>query len=446
MGRAKADIPTGSFFLRAPQTSKKATFSNLSERLIYLRYFVGGKYVMRSTDIAILPEDWDQKAQTVRNRNKSATRINNRLKAFRKRVDDQLLAHTGACTPKLVQEMLDSVHIAPEEKASGVMLIVLANEVNEQRYKANAYGYSVFYNNKCYIKQFGAYLREKNKDEDIALSNVSLDLFSKYAVWQLDEKGKKSREGVNKTLTPFINALRYARDNGILNSAEITPVIDKIYIPVKERAYNPNKEDDAKIRYLDKEQFAQLKAYTPRSNRAAATQDILDIFFFSYYACGLRISDIITLEWSQIDLVNKRINKTQVKTKKKGKVSPILTDDAISILEKWKGRNERFVFNYLPKDYDFEDPHAFKMRCNTVDRTINMSLNAIGENLKLPFSLTIHVARHTFCVNAIKAGMSLHVISQLMGHSSILATEKTYADFLEETVNNEIEKLKKLDY
>ena len=53
----------------------------------------------------------------------------------------------------------------------------------------------------------------------------------------------------------------------------------------------------------------------------------------------------------------------------------------------------------------------------------------------------MHVARHTFCVNSISEGLSLHIISQLMGHSSILATEKTYAEYLDETVNKEMEKI-----
>ena len=81
------------------------------------------------------------------------------------------------------------------------------------------------------------------------------------------------------------------------------------------------------------------------------------------------------------------------------------------------------------------------MRINAVDRTINTSLNHIGKQLGLPFSLTIHVARHTFCVKALNAGMSLHLVSQLMGPSSILATEKTYARYLDSTVDREMDKL-----
>ena len=52
-------------------------------------------------------------------------------------------------------------------------------------------------------------------------------------------------------------------------------------------------------------------------------------------------------------------------------------------------------------------------------------------------------ARHTFCVTALNHGVSLHVVSQLMGHASIQATEKTYAEFLDDTVTDEMSKLEK---
>ena len=168
---------------------------------------------------------------------------------------------------------------------------------------------------------------------------------------------------------------------------------------------------------------------------------------FAYYACGLRVSDIVTLEWSNIDFNSRKIDKVQVKTKVKGKVPPTLPQQAIDILERWKakGRNKRFVFDLLPEEWKFGDDKAsgrkLKMRINSIDSTFNVSLGEIGKKLGLKFPLTMHVARHTFCVTALNHGVSLHVVSQLMGHASIIATEKTYAEFLDETVANEMGKL-----
>ena len=237
--------------------------------------------------------------------------------------------------------------------------------------------------------------------------------------------------------------------NGILAPAIANPIIEGAYLSNKDRAYNPEAASEKKIHYLTQEKLKQFMSYKPKSNSKERTREIMDIFMFSYYACGLRISDLVTLEWKNIDFKNKVIDKVQVKTKVKGKIPPKLPKQAIEILDRWKekGRNKRFVFDLLPENWKFGDDktlsHKLKMKINAIDKNINTSLAEIGKKLGFEFPLTMHVARHTFCVTALNHGVSLHVVSQLMGHASIQATEKTYAEFLDDTVTDEMSKLEK---
>ena len=439
MGRKKSEIPKGSFWVKAAPNAK-------GDRPIYLKYYVEGRYAKRSTDLWVLPDDWDEKKQEVKSKNKSAARLNGKLTSLKKKVDDQLLSFTdGVITWRIVQEMLDGRFVPEGEKAKVIQFIDYCNSLNETLYKREDYGYSVYYNGKLYIKQFEKFLTEYKHLSSLSLQQVSKELFDEYVGYKINVKQYKTNEGINKSLTPLIKAVRYARDNGLIEMSKAQPILDGAYLEVKSRTYNPEKEEAREVRYLSDEQIEDFIAYEPRSNRKDATKDIKDVFLFSLYACGLRISDIVTLEWSNIDFEERKISKIQVKTKQRSKVSPRLPEQAVEILQKWQARhlNERFVFNYLPQDFVFskETSHALKMRINAVDRTINTSLNHIGKQLGLPFSLTIHVARHTFCVKALNAGMSLHLVSQLMGHSSILATEKTYARYLDSTVDREMDKL-----
>lgn len=439
MPRTRSEIPRGSFALKATDNAK-------GERPIYLKYFVQGKYVKRSTDIWVLPADWDTKGQTVKSRNKSAARINAKLATIKKAVDDQLLAFKdGVITCEIVQKMLDGEYLPEDEKAKGILFLDYCRKVNEDGYDHNDYGYSVYYNNNLYLNHFEEYLRLKELSS-LTLSRVSLDTVSGFATYKLNEKHYKSKDAVNKCLTPLVKAIKSAKDNGLISAAQAQPIIEGAYLDTKERVYDPDVDTDKKVHYLNDEQLKAFIDYVPKSNSANRTRDIKDIFLFSMYACGLRISDIVTLEWSQVDFDKKEINKIQVKTKQKGKISPRLSQQAIDILTEWQARNlnDRFVFNYLPADFVFdkskERSRELKMKINTADRTINVSLNHIGKKLNFPFPLTIHVARHTFCVKALSSGMSLHLVSQLMGHSSILATEKTYSEYLDETIDREVEK------
>lgn len=58
--------------------------------------------------------------------------------------------------------------------------------------------------------------------------------------------------------------------------------------------------------------------------------------------------------------------------------------------------------------------------------------------LSLALPCIFHVARHTFAVMALNRGISLHMISQLLGHGSIITTEKVYAQFLPNTINDTV--------
>ena len=117
-----------------------------------------------------------------------------------------------------------------------------------------------------------------------------------------------------------------------------------------------------------------------------------------------------------------------------------LTDAAIEILERWKqyDRNKRFVFDLLPEDFNLKDPKALKNARLSKNRNLQQSLRSVGEKLGLRFNLTMHVARHTFAVLSIKKGIDVHLLSRLMGHSSIVITEKVYADYIQRDLNMEV--------
>lgn len=55
--------------------------------------------------------------------------------------------------------------------------------------------------------------------------------------------------------------------------------------------------------------------------------------------------------------------------------------------------------------------------------------------------ISFHCSRHSFAVFALNKGLSMSVVSRLLGHGSTDITEKVYAKFLPETLSAEIAKL-----
>lgn len=79
----------------------------------------------------------------------------------------------------------------------------------------------------------------------------------------------------------------------------------------------------------------------------------------------------------------------------------------------------------------------------------NTEMPLISNGLRLIFTCSLslalpcifHAARHSFAVFALNKGLSMSVVSRLLGHSSTDITEKVYARFLPETLSAEVAKL-----
>lgn len=96
----------------------------------------------------------------------------------------------------------------------------------------------------------------------------------------------------------------------------------------------------------------------------------------------------------------------------------------------------------MKEELDLDDAEALYKARNNATKCINQSLVVVGEQIGLPFNLSMHVARHSFAVFALNKGLSMTVVSRLLGHGSTDVTEKVYARFLPETLSSEVARLK----
>lgn len=72
------------------------------------------------------------------------------------------------------------------------------------------------------------------------------------------------------------------------------------------------------------------------------------------------------------------------------------------------------------------------------NKCINTSLKTLGDKVNLPFSLHFHISRHSFATIGLNKGVDIKTISTLMGHSSVLTTEKVYATILPSTLEKTV--------
>lgn len=426
MGRVKSKFPTGNIVIKNKKPNKEGKVA------LYLCYNINTTPVTITTDIFVKPDDWDSKTQTVKSKNPAAVRLNNQLKLQREKVDEQIMAYEGHLTADIVRKMLKG-EFAQQNDPKKIDFIQYATEYNQQRYDLEKQSYSTYYNGDRYIKKFQRFLSEQTGEGIIYLTDLTIDLIEKYKTYCI--KRGNTKEGINKMLTPLIKAAMYATDNDLL-SAKVSAQIKQSYFDLKERQYRSEVED-SEVRYLTEEQMQQfVDLYSKvKFNR---TREIMDMFLFAFHACGLRVSDIVTLEWSHIDWEQHELSKNLVKGKVPHTIP--LTDAAMDILKRWqeKNLNKRFVFSLLDSTFDTSDAALLDKKIKSKNRILQTSLNEVGNKIGLPFNLTMHIARHTFAVLALNRGVTIHMISRLLGHSSIITTEKVYAEFLPDTITEEV--------
>ena len=440
MGRVKRLKPKGKLVVRNKTPNAKGEVS------ISIIFSVNGDIVPRSTGVKVKPEQWDSKAQTVV-KHKDARRLNNMLDSIKLGYESVIDKYDGPLTAKILSKLLDGDIDSNHGNPKRIDFIDYALQYAQLRYDTQKIGYSTWYNQKLYLKKLRHYIIEQlGYDGFFPMSEISADLIETYKAYRLKSIGS---ETMNKELTPILKAIEYAVQNGLLESRMIS-IVKNSYVETKARSYSDVvDESENTVHYITHEQMMKFLNYYSCA-KYPRTREIMDMFLFAFHACGLRVSDIATLEWRHIDFESHTMRKTLVKGKNFHEIQ--LNLHAMEILERWqkKGLNSRFVFDLLPEDFIFTDKenqtkceHELKMKISSKNRTIQQSLNKIGIEIGIEgFNLSMHVARHTFAIYALNppVNLSLHLVSRLLGHSSISVTERNYAIFLPNTINEEIKK------
>lgn len=434
MGRQPNTKPLGKFVVR------KKDVDAAGKVFVYISYSVKSKTKEKSTEIKILLTQWDALNQKIV-KHPDAKRLNNKLAAIKRRIDEAIEAYEGVITPEVLRKLLDGETIGrPSPQKTD--FIQYAKDINERRYKNEKIGYSVYYNANLNLDKFAKYIESVYGVASIPMSELTIDIIEAFK----EERRKKVCQAtLNKDIVPIIKAIENAEKNGLIEPSKFGD-LNELYVG-QSRSYGDKvDEDETVIHYLTHEQMKKFVEYYPKAqfNRQ---REFMDMFLFAFHACGLRVSDIATLEWKHIDFEKRRMEKRLVKGKNYHEIH--LNKYAIAILNKWKemNRNPRFVFDLLPADFQLkgddkmESEKRLKNKIGSKNRLLQTSLNGIGKKIGLDFGLSMHVARHTFAVWALNDNdLSLHIVSRMLGHNSIMATEKNYAKFLKETVDEAVEK------
>ena len=182
--------------------------------------------------------------------------------------------------------------------------------------------------------------------------------------------------------------------------------------------------------YMDKKDYPLTKVAYPKMEKKLPKfiyyNDLLEIINEStkdkdgvrdrliiemLYATGVRVSELVNIKINDIDFNNRRIIVLG-----KGNKERIVYygEYAEEVLKEYMKTHERKNHNYL-----FVNSKGGKL----TDRGVRYIIDNIMSKLSVKTHVTPHVLRHTFATDMLNNGCDIKVVQELLGHSSLKATE-----------------------
>ncbi len=156
---------------------------------------------------------------------------------------------------------------------------------------------------------------------------------------------------------------------------------------------------------------------TPMGMRDALILELL-------YGTGIRVSELVGLDRSAVDL-----NGMRILVRGKGKKERIvpLAPELISLIKDYYK-----VMYDVAADNRIVDSDALiinRLGTRMTDRTVRRVVEAYLKKAELPLDYSPHSFRHTFATHLLEGGADLRSIQELLGHESLATTQKyTHSD------------------
>ena len=158
---------------------------------------------------------------------------------------------------------------------------------------------------------------------------------------------------------------------------------------------------------------------TPTGLRDRAILEVL-------YSCGLRVSELVGLNWNEIDA-----NLEVVRVRGKGNKERIVPigRKALEALDRYRAHLSALVVPKRRHSLSATSSASLPVFLNTrgerlTTRSVARLVAGYARDCGIALKTSPHALRHTFATHLLDAGADLRAIQELLGHSSLSTTQK----------------------
>lgn len=354
-------------------------------------------------------EDWDEANQRVRKSNPNSTRLNNYLvKKLAEAVDGSIEVEDSkkATSARAIREKMKPTSGSVFQQA----------DLYIQRLKDDG-KYNQYVANLPRVERFKEYLKH-----DLSFQDLTISMIERFKAWLKATHSVSERTAVN-----YLMVLR-----AIYSQAMKEGVCDAKYYPFGKGKIKI-KFPDAHKQGLSIEDIEKLETVELEGSANHAR----NIWLFSFYFAGMRVSDVFRLKWS--DFHQGRLFYRMGKNEKGGSLK--VPDKAQAILkqyEKDRTKSDDLVFPDL-KETDLESKFVTQRDISTRTNHINKLLRTkVKTAAKIDGKITMHIARHTFG-NLSGDKIPIQMLQKLYRHSSVTTTIGYQSNFIHKDADDALD-------
>ncbi|TCI93609.1 site-specific integrase [Tenacibaculum sp. M341] len=410
------------------------------------RYIFTGEYIFE--------KDWNAKSSTVKKSHPNSTRLNNLLL---KKLSE---AHATLLDAETSEENLTTQQIQTKvkRKGSNVSFFQLASDRINDKYTKGTFSVakaelSILHNIQEYLNHNPVEPKLLVMDEIRERRKKRISKARKYQNTTSDEIKAFSK---NKSLmfqdinTNFINKYKIfcasyleQKPRTITNQLIFIRTLYNLAIKegITDNKNYPFAGENEKIRIKSSNKIGLTKKEVEKIEKLTlephtSIWHTKNVFLFSYYFAGVRISDVLELKW--FNFVDGRLYYEMNKNEKP--VSLKIPDKALAILSlyaKDKEKNTDYVFPFLKKA-DQKSKEDIFVKTRNASKLFNKYLKRIAEKCSIEKNLSNHIARHTFG-NIAGDKINPLMLQKLYRHSNLKTTINYQANFIHKEADDALD-------
>lgn len=345
------------------------------------------------TNISTKLDGWDKKRQRVRGNSVEAVIINSNLDKIKEQIKHivyEAIKRDEEITPLDIKNLMTGNH---DSKPTSLMSVYRIRFENMKKLLGKDYQNTTLIKFNYLANSIQDFLKAEFKINDIPLKKLNRVFIDDLELYLRAQRGMKT-VSINKIIQMLKSIVRYSLERGWI---EKDPFLG-----------HKSKSVQTEILYLTHEQVIKLETSILSQERL---NRVKELFLFSIYT-GLHYADAMSLTTSNlVKGIDGKLWIDYVRGKTGKRIQIPLLNKAQALLAKFEREGLKNAY-ILPR---------------ITNQKVNSYLKEIGDILNIDVPLTHKIARKTFGSILLYHSVPIKVVSELMGHSSSLITERHYA-------------------